>query len=115
MFGGESFTSIAVAGDGSIWAAPNAWSEPGGLWRYLDGSWNVTASSLRTEALVTGPDGTVWALQGDPGKRTVVRDTATRGVRWIVESGGLSDMVVANDGTIWMGGDGRLYQVDPPV
>jgi streptogramin lyase len=113
VLAGVSVREIAVSGEGEIWAAEGIWGEMGGLWHHDGGTWRLTQPGEAIHSLNRSPDGTVWALQTRSDGATHLLDLSTGRIRFVTESATSGDMAIGTDGTIWIGGEGRLYRVDP--
>jgi ligand-binding sensor domain-containing protein len=103
---------IAVSGTGEVWVAGGRWDSAAGLWHFDGNTWSFRQDGSY-QSLTSGPDGHVWALDTRSDGETELIDLETGLVRRIVASGGSSAMAIAPDGTVWIGGEGRLYRVDP--
>ncbi len=74
---------------------------------------SFTRPGVTVEALATCLDGTVWALETQSDGSATLLNTGSGRVHFITDVGQLYGIAIAADGTIWVGGDGRLYRVDP--
>lgn len=112
VLSGVFLREIAISGDGVVWAAGGAGSTEG-LWNYDDDTWTLTRPGEAIHSLTPGPTGEVWALQTRRDGGTDLFELATGRIRFVTDSPTLGQMAIAADGTVWIGGNGRLYRVDP--
>jgi hypothetical protein len=113
VLGGLDIETMAIAGDGSVWAAEPCWwceGESGGIWRYADGGWDRVLD-LRTNQLVAASDGTVWAVgHNADGLAYVWHHDAVR-FRPVALVQPFSSIAVAPDGSVWVASEGRLLHI----
>jgi hypothetical protein len=113
VLAGVPVAEIAISGDGEIWAAGAGWPDIPRLWNYDGVTWTLTGEGEAIHSLTEGPDGSVWALEDWSEERTSLVNVTTGRTRFIADSPVYAHLAIAPDGTIWLGGDGRLYRVDP--
>jgi hypothetical protein len=113
---GQGFEHVAIDSDGAVWASASDWGGSSGVWRFLDGVWEIEQQEpfeSTTVALTHHPDGSVWTLERDSDGGFDAHGSKGRD-RFIVDTGELHTMAIGPDGAIWVGGEGRLYRVAPP-
>lgn len=112
----RSATSLAVAGDGAVWAATRA-----GVYRFDGQNWAGWLGAENFRSVAVGEDGTVWAAT----RRGVWRFDGNAWTSWTTEVSPpdqIRSMAVTRDDTLWaaMGQtglarfDGQQWTVYPP-
>jgi hypothetical protein len=114
VLGGVAVSEIVTSDAGDVWATGGRWDEEeGGLWHYNGETWSLSRHGSTIHSLTRGPDGGAWALEIRADGGTNLIDLVVGHIRFVAEITSDGGLAVATDGTVWIGGEGRLYRVDP--
>ncbi|NNC92871.1 MAG: hypothetical protein HKN80_10305 [Acidimicrobiia bacterium] len=114
VLAGVPVSEIVTSDAGEVWAAGGRWDEEvDGLWHFDGAVWSLTRRGSTIHSLTRGPNGGAWGLviRSDGGTNLI--DLAIGNTRFVAESTLDGGLAIAPDGTVWLGGEGRLYRVDP--